>query len=65
MFKKNLNLFIIILGVLVAILSSYLTRYDETVLIVGILIMLFGLFRISTSIPSKTTKTKNKIDEEE
>lgn len=65
MFKEYLNLIILILGIIICVLSSYLNKINDLILTLGILIMLFGLFRISTSIPSKVNDIEDVIEDEE
>ena len=53
MFKKSRNYLLLTLGVLIAILSSYVIEGKKVFLTFGIVIMLFALYRISMNIPSK------------
>lgn len=64
MIKKRYNLLVIIIGFLIALMSSYLKEVKSIFLTIGIVVMLFGLFRISTAIPSKTNDDKEIIEDE-
>lgn len=65
MIKKKYSVLVVVFGFLVAMLSSYVQDGSNIVLTVGILIMLLGLFRISTTIPDKTYDNEQIIEDEE
>lgn len=65
-FSKQINYLLIIIGCFVAIYAQAGEEQDVVVLILGIIILMFGLFRISSSIPSKNNtdndESKNDIE---
>jgi len=58
--SKYLNYLLILIGCIVAIYAQAGEKQDVIILILGIVILMFGLFRISSTIPSKN----NHEDEE-
>jgi len=58
--SKYLNYLLILIGCIVAIYAQAGEEQDVIILILGIVILMFGLFRISSTIPSKN----NHEDEE-
>ena len=58
-FSKYLNYLLIIIGCFIAIYSQAGEEQDVVVLILGIVILMFGLFRVSSSIPSKREKEQD------
>ncbi|TYA56335.1 hypothetical protein [Formosa maritima] len=59
-FNKYINYILIVIGCIVAIYAQAGEGQDVVILILGIVILMFGLFRISSTIPSK----QNKEDED-
>jgi hypothetical protein len=51
--SKIINYILIIIGSMVAIYAQAGETQDVVILILGIIILMFGLFRISSTIPSK------------
>jgi len=58
-FSKYLNYLLIIIGCFIAIYAQAGEEQDVVVLILGIIILMFGLFRVSSSIPSKREKEQD------
>ena len=65
MIKTKYSLLAIFIGFLIALMSSYIKEAKSIFLTIGIVIMLFGLFKISTNIPNKTNNSHEKIEDEE
>jgi chromate transport protein ChrA len=59
--SKIINYILIVIGCIVAIYAQAGEKQDVVVLILGIIILMFGLFRISSSIPRKK-KSENDND---
>ncbi|MCX7550430.1 hypothetical protein [Xanthomarina sp. F2636L] len=65
-YSKYLNYLLIIIGCIVAIYAQAGEEQDVVILILGIVILMFGLFRISSGIPSKRdTDQDQQIKQEE
>ena len=65
MIKTKYSLLAIVIGFLIALMSSYINEAKSIFLTIGIVIMLFGLFKISSNIPSKNNNSHEKIEDEE
>ncbi|MFL0354513.1 hypothetical protein [Xanthomarina sp. GH4-25] len=52
-YSKYINYLLIVIGAIVAIYAQAGEKQDVVILILGIVILMFGLFRISSTIPSK------------
>ena len=61
-FSKYLDIIYIVVGSLIAIYAQAEEQQNTTVLIFGIVILMFGLYRISSRVPSKNKK-HNDVDE--
>lgn len=59
---KYFNYILIIFGAAVAIYSKAETEQNQYILIGGIMILMFGIYRISRSIPSKNAEDKDVDD---
>jgi len=65
-YSKYLNYLLLIIGSMVAIYAQAGEKQDVVILILGIVILMFGLFRISSSIPSKRNENQDsQINHEE
>jgi hypothetical protein len=61
--SKIINYILIIIGSMVAIYAQAGEEQDIVILILGIIILMFGLFRISSTIPSKRkTDNENEVN---
>lgn len=58
---KYLNYFLILLGAIVAIYAKADEHQNQTILIIGIVILMIGIYRISKSIPSKNSEDENHL----
>lgn len=63
MFKKNLNLLILVLGILISLCSFYLVEMKKVFLTLGIVMMLWSLYRISATISDSDNSKGSKKDE--
>ncbi|GGG50349.1 hypothetical protein [Bizionia arctica] len=64
--SKYLNYLLIIIGSIVAIYAQAEEKQNVVILILGIIILMVGLYRISSTIPSKKYPEKdNEIKENE
>ena len=57
--SKKPYIVLIIIGSIVAIYAQAEEKQNTTILVVGIVLLMFGLYKLAASIPSK----KNKDDE--
>nr|WP_314288152.1 hypothetical protein [uncultured Capnocytophaga sp.] len=48
-----MNYILIILGVIVAMLRYLFPKYDQALLIGGVVLLMMGIYRISRNLPSK------------
>ena len=65
-YSKYLNYLLILIGCIVAIYAQAGEEQDVVILVLGIIILMFGLFRISSGIPSKKdTDQDQEINQEE
>ncbi|HLV38989.1 hypothetical protein [Xanthomarina sp.] len=65
-YSKYINYLLLIIGSMVAVYAQAGEEQDVVVLILGIVILMFGLFRISSSIPSKSDKNReSQINQED
>ncbi|MEO8934582.1 MAG: hypothetical protein ABI295_09750 [Xanthomarina sp.] len=64
-FAKYINYLLLLIGSLVAIYAQAGKEQDVVILVLGIVILMFGLFRISSNIPSKKEKEQNQYIKEE
>lgn len=55
-FKQGINYILIIIGIIVALYAKIDPNQNKYILIGGICVLMFGIFRLSQSIPSKTDK---------
>lgn len=63
-FFKYINYLLVVIGCCIAVYAQAGETQDVVVLIFGIVILMFGLFRISSTIPSKNdTAEENKKNE--
>ena len=60
--SKYINYLLILIGCIVAIYAQAGEEQDIVILILGIIILMFGLFRISSTIPSKKDKVEEDIN---
>ena len=60
---KNFNYLLIIIGVGVAMYSKVGTQQSQYILIAGITILMFGIYRISKNIPGKHKKEESRDNE--
>lgn len=58
-YSKYLNYLLIVIGCIVAIYAQAGKEQDVVVLVLGVVILMFGLFRVSSSIPSKRDEKEN------
>ncbi|MCX7547672.1 hypothetical protein OS188_06885 [Xanthomarina sp. F1114] len=58
-YSKYLNYLLIVIGCIIAIYAQAGEKQDVVILILGIIILMFGLFRVSSGIPSKKDREKN------
>ena len=65
--KHYISYFIILLGAIVAMYGNSQEPQNTVALIVGIMLLMFGVYRISRTIPSKYDRElkEDNIDEEE
>ena len=61
--KNLLNYLLILLGGIVAIYAQATEKQNTVVLILGLVILMFGVYRIASKIPSKSEKEKDKEEE--
>jgi len=65
-YSKYINYLLLLMGCIIAIYAQAGEEQDVVVLILGIVILMYGLFRISSSIPSKRIKEQeSKINQED
>jgi len=65
-YSKYINYLLLLIGSMVAIYAQAGKKQDVVILILGIVILMFGLFRISSSIPSKRDKNReSQINQED
>ncbi len=62
---KYLNYILILVGAVIAIYAKANSAQNQLVLIGGIVVLMLGVYRISKTIPSKTTKEDYSVKEEE
>ncbi|WP_233265924.1 hypothetical protein [Formosa sp. L2A11] len=63
--SQTLNYILIIFGILIAMYAKVDNAENPYLLILGICSLLFGVFKISQTIPSKKDKDDNFINEDE
>ncbi|WP_066217933.1 hypothetical protein [Formosa haliotis] len=63
--SQTVNYILIVIGVLVSMYAKVDANQNTYLLIFGICCLLFGIFRISQTIPSKSEKEDDNIDEVE
>lgn len=61
--SKYINYLLIVIGCFVAIYAQAGEEQDVVILILGIVILMFGLFRISSTIPSKNNSDNEDLNE--
>ena len=59
---KFFNYFLILIGCIVAIYAQAEEKQNVAVLITGIVLLMFGVYRISKTIPSKYDRENNDQD---
>lgn len=65
-YSKYINYLLLLMGCIIAIYAQAGEEQDVVVLILGIVILMYGLFRISSSIPSKRIKEQeSQINQED
>lgn len=57
--NKILNYIFIVIGSIVAIYAQADERQNTTILIIGIVLLMLGIYRISSNIPSKFDANEN------
>ncbi|PNQ72295.1 hypothetical protein C1T31_12125 [Hanstruepera neustonica] len=63
--KGNIiNYFLILVGAIVAIYAQANEKQSTAILILGIAMLMFGVYRIARTIPSKNDKDNDHIDRE-
>lgn len=63
--SRFLNFILILVGASIAIYAQAEEQQNQYILIIGIAVLMFGLFRLSSRIPSKHVNDSSIIDEEE
>jgi len=63
MFNKNLNFLILILGLAISLFSFYLVEMKKVLLTLGMVIMLWSLYRISSTITNSDNSKNSREDE--
>ncbi|WP_298238210.1 hypothetical protein [uncultured Algibacter sp.] len=61
---KYLNYILILLGAIIAMYSKVGADQNQYVLIIGIIVLMIGVYRISRTIPSKNDKDEDANNEE-
>ncbi|MGB1308483.1 MAG: hypothetical protein ACPG6B_06210 [Oceanihabitans sp.] len=56
---KYLNYFLIIVGASVAIYAQAEQKQNTAILLVGIVVLMLGIYRVSKQIPSKNNEDEN------
>lgn len=62
--KQVINYMLIIIGIVVAMYAKVDSNQNKYILIVGICFLMFGVFRLSQTIPSKKDKDNHLKDRE-
>ena len=62
---KSLNYILIVVGGIIAIYANANQQQNILILIVGIIMLMIGVYRLSITIPSKQNKDKTNFIEEE
>ncbi|MBD0831779.1 hypothetical protein [Aestuariibaculum sediminum] len=62
---KYLNYILIMIGAVIAIYSKAGANQNQYILIAGIIILMFGVYRISKTIPSKYSETDDDNENKE
>lgn len=63
--NNTISYLLIILGGLIAFYANAETQQNVYVLIIGIIVLMLGVYRLTTTIPSKKNKNEVFNDEEE
>jgi len=65
--NNTISYLLIILGGLIAFYAKAETQQNVYVLIIGIIVLMLGVYRLTTTIPSKKNKNESEVfnDEEE
>ncbi len=65
--KKNntLSYLLIIIGAVIAIYAKAEASQNVIVLVIGIIVLMYGTYKLSSTIPSNTSKKENSLIEEE
>ena len=65
--SKTFNFILILVGGIIAIYAKAEEQQDVYILLIGIMILMFGLYRLSRGISSKSDRTEKftNLDEEE
>ena len=61
--KNLLNYLLILTGGIVAIYAQATEEQNTVVLILGMIILMFGIYRIASQIPSKSEKQQDKEED--
>ncbi|MDO6597512.1 hypothetical protein Q4512_11345 [Oceanihabitans sp. 2_MG-2023] len=56
---KKYDYLLVVIGCIVAIYASAESKQNTLILVVGIVVLMFGLFRISRTIPNKKKEEEN------
>ncbi|OBX21093.1 MULTISPECIES: hypothetical protein [Bizionia] len=62
--QQYISYFLILIGSITAIYGQSGAEKNVTLLIIGIVILMYGIYRISSKIPSKFDKEPNDIENE-
>ncbi|MFL1012111.1 hypothetical protein [Flavisericum labens] len=62
---KYLNYILIIIGAFVAIYAKAGAKQNQTVLILGIVLLMIGVYRISKTIPSRNSEENDSDNSED
>ena len=64
MSKNIINYILILFGAGVAIYAKASEKQNVVILIIGLAILMFGIYRLASGIPSKNDKEHDKMDSE-
>ncbi|GAB1857603.1 hypothetical protein MHTCC0001_24390 [Flavobacteriaceae bacterium MHTCC 0001] len=62
---KYLNYILILLGALVALYARAGEDQNQNILILGIIVLMIGVYRLSTTIPSKKKPDEDDVDKQD
>lgn len=63
--SRLLNVFLIIIGGIIAIYAQAGANQNQYILVAGIFILMIGVYRISRNIPSKHDRENSKTNDDE